>query len=35
VGRIVDAYEKSASVQELGALPGVAKPVNRNARKKA
>jgi phosphate starvation-inducible PhoH-like protein len=35
VGRIVDAYEKSASMQELGALPGVAKPVNRNARKKA
>jgi phosphate starvation-inducible PhoH-like protein len=35
VGRIVDAYEKSASMQELGALPGVAKPANRNARKKA
>ena len=35
VGRIVDAYEKSTSMQELGALPGVAKPVNRNARKKA
>jgi phosphate starvation-inducible PhoH-like protein len=35
VGRIVDAYEKSASMQELGALPGVAKPSNRNARKKA
>jgi phosphate starvation-inducible PhoH-like protein len=35
VGRIVDAYEKSASMQELGALPGVAKPVTRNARKKA
>ncbi len=35
VGRIVDAYEKSASMQELGALPGVAKPVARNARKKA
>jgi phosphate starvation-inducible PhoH-like protein len=35
VARIVDAYEKSASMQELGALPGVAKPVNRNARKKA
>jgi phosphate starvation-inducible PhoH-like protein len=35
VARIVDAYEKSASMQELGALPGVAKPVTRNARKKA
>jgi phosphate starvation-inducible PhoH-like protein len=35
VGRIVDAYEKSASMQELGALPGVAKPVTRHARKKA
>jgi phosphate starvation-inducible PhoH-like protein len=35
VGRIVDAYEKSASMQELGALPGAAKPVTRNARKKA
>ena len=35
VGRIVDAYEKSASMQELGALPGVAKPTTRNARKKA
>jgi phosphate starvation-inducible PhoH-like protein len=35
VGRIVDAYEKSASMQELGALPGMAKPPTRNARKKA
>lgn len=35
VARIVDAYDKSASMQELGALPGVAKPVTRNARKKA
>jgi phosphate starvation-inducible protein PhoH and related proteins len=35
VARIVDAYEKSASMQELGALPGVAKPVTRHARKKA
>jgi phosphate starvation-inducible PhoH-like protein len=36
VARIVDAYEKSASMQELGALPGVAnKPAARNVRKKA
>jgi phosphate starvation-inducible PhoH-like protein len=35
VGRIVDAYEKSVSIQELGALPGMAKPPTKNARKKA
>jgi phosphate starvation-inducible PhoH-like protein len=35
VGRIVDAYEKSASMQELAALPGMAKPPTKNARKKA
>ena len=36
VARIVDAYEKAASMQELGALPGnLTKPVNRNVRKKA
>jgi phosphate starvation-inducible PhoH-like protein len=35
VGRIVDAYEKSASIQELGALPGMTKPPTKNARKKA
>jgi phosphate starvation-inducible PhoH-like protein len=36
VARIVDAYEKSASMQELGALPGVTnKPASRNVRKKA
>jgi phosphate starvation-inducible PhoH-like protein len=35
VARIVDAYDKSASMQELGALPGMAKPPTKNARKKA
>jgi phosphate starvation-inducible PhoH-like protein len=36
VARIVDAYEKAASMQELGALPGnLTKPVTRNVRKKA
>jgi len=37
VARIVDAYEKAASVQELGALPGtLTKPAaTRHARKKA
>jgi phosphate starvation-inducible PhoH-like protein len=37
VARIVDAYEKSASMQELGALPGtLTKPAaTRHARKKA
>jgi phosphate starvation-inducible PhoH-like protein len=35
VARIVDAYEKSVSIQELGALPGMAKPPTKNARKKA
>ncbi len=33
VGRIVDAYEKAASIQEIGALPKTA-TVTRNARKK-
>ncbi|RYF03027.1 MAG: PhoH family protein [Oxalobacteraceae bacterium] len=33
VGRIVDAYEKAASIQEIGALPNTA-TVTRNARKK-
>jgi len=36
VARIVDAYEKAASMQELGALPGnLTKPVTRHVRKKA
>jgi phosphate starvation-inducible PhoH-like protein len=35
VARIVDAYEKSVSIQELGALPGMAKTPTKNARKKA
>jgi phosphate starvation-inducible PhoH-like protein len=35
VGRIVDAYEKASSIQELGALPGAAKPAAKNVRKKA
>jgi phosphate starvation-inducible PhoH-like protein len=36
VARIVDAYEKAASMQELGALPGnLTKPANRHVRKKA
>jgi phosphate starvation-inducible PhoH-like protein len=37
VARIVDAYEKAASMQELGALPGTLTKAasNRNVRKKA
>ena len=36
VARIVDAYEKAASMQELGALPGTLnKPATRHVRKKA
>jgi len=36
VARIVDAYEKAASMQELGALPGtLTKPATRHVRKKA
>ena len=34
VGRIVDAYEKAASIQEIGALPKTATTATRNARKK-
>jgi phosphate starvation-inducible PhoH-like protein len=34
VGRIVDAYEKAASIQEIGALPKTTTPAARNARKK-
>jgi phosphate starvation-inducible PhoH-like protein len=36
VARIVDAYDKSASMQELGALPStLTKPAPRHVRKKA
>jgi len=36
VARIVDAYDKAAEVQELGALPGsLTKPATRHVRKKA
>jgi phosphate starvation-inducible PhoH-like protein len=34
VGRIVDAYEKAASIQEIGALPKTVTTATRNARKK-
>jgi phosphate starvation-inducible PhoH-like protein len=37
VARIVDAYDKAASIQDIGALPGasVHKPATRHVRKKA